>query len=127
MEVNNGGTVGGSLHIASDVVEKIASLAAMEIEGVAGVSTGNASVKNIMNKIAPVSPVMVDMRDDVAQITVSIVVTYGSKITELSEKVQQNIKTSVQNMTQITVAKVNVVVTGIAPDEEPEDSLPVED
>lgn len=127
MEVNNGGTVGGSLHIASDVVEKIASLAAMEIEGVAGVSTGNASVKNIMNKIAPVSPVMVDMRDDVAQITVSIVVAYGSKITELSEKVQQNIKTSVQNMTQITVAKVNVVVTGIAPDEEPEDSLPLED
>ena len=127
MEVNNGGTVGGSLHIASDVVEKIASLAAMEIEGVAGVSTGNASVKNIMNKIAPVSPVLVDMRDDVAQITISVVVVYGSKITELSEKIQQNIKTSVQNMTQITVSKVNVVVTGIAPDEEPEDSLPVED
>lgn len=120
MEVSNNGAVGGSLHIASDVVQKIAELAALEIEGVTAVSTGNNRVKNLVNKIAPLSPVEVELRDDVAQITVSIMVALGAKIPELSEKVQQNVKASVQNMTQITVSKVNIVVTGIQQEPETE-------
>ncbi|MFV0412939.1 MAG: Asp23/Gls24 family envelope stress response protein [Oscillospiraceae bacterium] len=117
MEINQSNTAGGSLQIASEVVEKIARLAAMEINGVAEVSLGNSSVKNLLSRINPQNPILVEMKDDVADITLNIVVEYGTKIAELSEAVQKNVKSSVQSMTQITVAKVNIVVTGIAVDE----------
>lgn len=117
MEINQSNTAGGSLQIASEVVEKIARLAAMEINGVAEVSLGNSSVKNLLNRINPQNPILVEMKDDVADITLNIVVEYGTKIAELSEAVQKNVKSSVQSMTQITVAKVNIVVTGIAVEE----------
>ena len=44
----------------------------------------------------------------------NIMVRYGYKIPQLCEKVQENVKSSVQNMTCITVSKVNIVVTGVA-------------
>jgi uncharacterized alkaline shock family protein YloU len=113
MEVNQSGTAGGSLHIATDVVEKISRLAAMEVDGVFAVSFGRTAIKTLLDKISPQSPVQVVMKDDVADITVNLVVDYGAKIAEVSEKVQQNVKTSVQSMAQITVAKVDVVVNGI--------------
>ena len=113
MEVNQSGTAGGSLHIATDVVEKIARLAAMEVDGVFAVNFGRTAIKTLLDKISTQSPVQVVMKDDVADITVNLVVEYGAKIAEVSEKVQQNVKTSVQSMTQITVAKVDVVINGI--------------
>lgn len=123
MEVNHSNTAGGSLHIASDVIEKIARLAALEIEGVENITGGAGGVKNLLNKITPQSGIMVEMKDDVADITVNLVVKYGAKIPELSEQVQYNVKSSVQNMTQITVAKVNIVVIGVAAEPVEEENL----
>lgn len=117
MEVNKSSAAGGSLHIATDVIEKIARLAAMEVEGVFAVSFGRTAIKTLLDKITPQSPVQVIMKDQVADITVHLVVDYGAKIAEVSEKVQQNVKSSVQSMTQITVAKVDVVITGIHTEE----------
>ena len=64
-------------------------------------------------------PIVVEMTEDVAEITVNILVKYGCKIPPLAERVQENVKNAVQNMTQITVSRVNVVVAGLAP-EQPE-------
>ena len=97
MDVTNSSTIGGSLQISTDVIAKIAKLATLEIEGVKEVSTGTMGVKSLFNKI-----------------TVNIMVKYGYKIPQLCEKVQENVKSSVQNMTCITVSKVNIVVTGVA-------------
>ena len=71
-------TIGGSLQISTEVLAKIARLAALEIDGVAEVTTG------------------------------------GSKIMPLCEKVQENVKQTIQNMTGITVARVDVLVVGLA-------------
>lgn len=118
MDINQSNVPSGSLHIASEVVEKIAKLAAKEVAGVADITTERDSdiknVKDILNKIVPQSPVVVEMKNDVADITLHVIVAPGTKIPEVSEKVQKNVKSSVQNMTQISVAKVNVIVTGIA-------------
>ena len=35
------------------------------------------------------------------------------KIPQLSEQIQENVKSAVQNMTCITVSKVNVIVNGV--------------
>ena len=112
MDVTNSSTIGGSLQISTDVIAKIAKLATLEIEGVKEVSTGTMGVKSLFNKVNLQKPILVQLTDDVAEM--NIMVKYGYKIPQLCEKVQENVKSSVQNMTCITVSKVNIVVTGVA-------------
>ncbi len=114
MDVTNSGNIGGSLQISTDVIAKIAKLATLEVEGVQEVSSGNMGVKGLFNKVNLQRPVEVQLTDDVAEITVSITVCYGHKIPQLCARVQENVKTAVQNMTCITVSKVNILVAGVA-------------
>ncbi len=120
MDVRN--NIGGSLQISTDVVGKIARLAALEIEGVADVSVGGKqNVRSLLAKASLNKPVAVEIQDGVATLAVHIVATYGSKIMPICEKVQENVKQTVQNMTGITVSRVDVIVTGLADPEAPKD------
>lgn len=118
MDVQNSDVVGGSLQISTDVIAKIARLATLEVEGVHQVRAATLSAKSLLGKALP-KPIQVELVDDVAEITVSLVVSYGCRIPAVSEKVQENVKNTVQNMTSITVSKVNLVIVGVAV-EEPE-------
>ena len=121
MDINNSNVVGGSLQISTGVIAKIAKLATLEVEGVQAVSAGSHSVKGLFRTVSQYRPITVEMTEDVAEITVNILVKYGCKIPPLAERVQENVKNAVQNMTQITVTRVNVVVAGLAPEQpEPE-------
>lgn len=114
MEVQNTDAIGGSLHIATEVIAKIARLATLEIEGVAEVTLGNAGVRGIFSKVNIQKPVAVEMRDELAEVTVYVSAHYGTKIPHMCEAIQENVKTTIQNMTGITVSKVNVIVTGVS-------------
>ncbi|MBD5092825.1 MAG: Asp23/Gls24 family envelope stress response protein [Subdoligranulum sp.] len=114
MEVTDSGRVGGGLQISADVIAKIARLATLEVDGVKEISTGNAGVQGLFHRVNLQKPVLVQFTEDVAEITVHIIVDYGRKIPPLCEKIQENVKSSVQNMTSITVSKVNIVVAGVA-------------
>lgn len=113
MEVKDQNLVGGSLQISTDVIAKIARLAALEVDGVREVKACPYSMKSLLGRLATPKPVEVTLQDEVAEITVNVTIAYGARIPALSEKVQQNVKTSVQNMTSITVSRVNVVITGV--------------
>ncbi len=115
MEIKDAQNQGGSLQISSEVIEKIARMAALEVDGVQHVSVGTDANKSFIGKLAPQKAVHVDPKDDVADIEISLVVTYGAKIPALSEQVQKNVKQAVQNMTSIIVGRVDVVVTGVTP------------
>lgn len=114
MEVTDSGRIGGGLQISADVIAKIARLATLEVEGVKEISTGTAGVQGLFRKVNLQKPVSVQFTEDVADITVHIIVDYGCKIPPLCEKIQENVKSSVQNMTSITVSKVNIVVAGVS-------------
>ena len=115
MEIKNSDMVGGSLQISVEVIAKITRLAAQETEGVRTVSCGNSPVRGIFAKVnLQQKPVDVELMEEVAEITVSILVQYGYRIPVVSEALQKNVKAAVQNMTGITVSKVNVIVTGVA-------------
>lgn len=109
MDVTNTHGVNGSLQISTEVIAKIARLAAMEIDGVKEVRTNN-SVKNMLGRSRNIT---VELTEDVAEITLNLVVYYGSKIPAVCEKVQENVKNAVQNMTSITVSRVNLIVAGV--------------
>ena len=110
MDVSNTCVVNGSLQISTEVIAKIARMAALEIEGVKEVSPATAGVKGLLSKSKSVA---VSLNDDVAELTLQVVVFYGAKIPSVCEKVQKNVKAAVQSMTSITVSRVNVIVDGV--------------
>lgn len=113
MDVQN--TIGGSLQISTDVLAKIAHLAALEVDGVAEVTTGNSqNVRSLLGRTGLQKPVAVSLEDGVATVTVHLTANYGQKIMPLCEKVQENVKQTIQNMTGITVSRVDVLVVGLA-------------
>ena len=112
MDVHN--TIGGSLQISTEVIAKIARLAALEVDGVADVATGTSqNVRSLLGRTGLQKPVTVVMEDGIATVTVHLTVVYGSKVMPLCEKVQENVKQTIQNMTGITVARVDVLVVGL--------------
>ena len=117
MELQNMDLRGGSLQISTEVLGKIARCAALEVAGVAEVSCGsqNRKVKDFLERANVQSPVTVEMRDGTAQITLHLVVAFGARIPSVAEKVQENVKTAVQNMTNVTVSRVDLVIAGLAP------------
>ena len=117
MELQNMDLRGGSLQISTEVLGKIARCAALEVAGVAEVSCGsqNRKVKDFLERANVQSPVTVEMRDGTAEITLHLVVAFGARIPSVAEKVQENVKTAVQNMTKETKRRVNLVIAGLAP------------
>lgn len=115
MELKNTVKQDGGLKISITVIEKIAKIAALEVEGISNVSVGSSGVKGFLAKTNLPKAVEVTMFDGVADITVHVVVKYGVKLPALCKEVQQAVKSNVQNMTDITVSKVNIAVTGVEP------------
>ena len=115
MDLQNMDLQGGSLQISTEVIAKIARCAALEVEGVAGVSCGtqNKKLKDLLEaSIQP--PVAVEMRDGTAELTLHLIMASGARIPAVAEKVQENVKSAVQNMTSVTVSRVNLVIAGLA-------------
>lgn len=113
MNVRN--IAGNSLQISLNVIAKIARLAALEVDGVADVSSGSVqTMRGLLSKTNFHKDVAVDMKDGVAAVTVYVVPYYGSKVMSVCKKVQENVKQTIQNMTGITVTRVNVVAAGVA-------------
>lgn len=121
MELQNMDLRGGSLQISTEVLGKIARCAALEVDGVAEVSCGsqNKKVKDLLELANVQLPVVVEMKDGTAEITLHLVVAFGARIPAVAEKVQENVKSAVQSMANITVSRVDLVIAGLAAPAEP--------
>lgn len=106
----------GSLRISEDVIATIAKFAASEVNGVSAVKNNSSPIKGLF-KNGLARAINITLNDDIAVIDIHIVVKYGLKIADVATKVQNGVKTAVQNMTSITVSKVNVFITGISFDD----------
>lgn len=105
----------GTVQIADDVVAMIASLAATEIDGV------SALVGNITNELMSrvgmknlTKGVKVDIIDNVVTVDLAIVLEYGFNIPKTCQKVQDKVKTAIENMTGLTVADVNIRISSVS-------------
>lgn len=99
-----------SLKISDDVIVTVSKLAALDVKGVAALG-GEVSK---MSKIRKNGPIKISMIGDVAAIDIDIVVKSGEKACEVAQEVQSAVKENVQNMTGVTVARVNVTVSGVS-------------
>ena len=105
----------GIVRISDEVIGVIASLAASEIEGVAGMSAGLVEdiSKKITGKKNVSKGVKVTMDNGSAVIDLHMAVEYGIKIPDMSLKVQKNVKNTVETMTGLNVSLVNIHVQSI--------------
>lgn len=116
MDLQNTGLQGGTLQISTEVLAKIARCAALEIKDVAEVSCGRQNKKfaSFLEASSIQNPVVVEMRDGTANITLHLMMRFGACIPSVAEKVQENVKNAVQNMTNVTVSRVDLVIAGLA-------------
>ena len=104
----------GEVVIAEDVVGVIAGFAAVEVDGVASMA-GNAT-KELISKLGIKTlskGVKVDLLEEVVTVSMSINLKYGYNVMNVCKKVQEKVKTAIENMTGLTVADINIRVAGI--------------
>jgi uncharacterized alkaline shock family protein YloU len=104
----------GSVKIASDVVTVIASIAATEIKGVAGMSGGFTN--DIVEKFGVKSSgkgIKVQVGETDASIDLYLIIEYGVRIPDVAWEVQQSVKKAVETMTGLKVSEVNIHIQGI--------------
>ena len=111
--LNEDGKV-GAVQIADDVVAMIASLAATEVEGV-GALVGNIS-NELMSKVGMkklTKGVKVEVINKKVIVDLAITLEYGYNIPATCRKVQDKVKTAVENMTSLYVENVNIRIAGV--------------
>ncbi|WP_279381956.1 Asp23/Gls24 family envelope stress response protein [Metabacillus bambusae] len=104
----------GKVEIAPEVIEVIAGIAASEIEGVASMR-GNfaAGVVERLGKKNHGKGVKVELTEEGIVIEVYCVMIFGVSIPTVAQKIQDNIRQALLNMTALEVNEVNIHVVGI--------------
>ena len=104
----------GNIHISEEVLAGIAAAAALEVEGVSGLSANLGSdIAELLGKKSLAKGVHVKMEEDTVQIELSVMMSYGHTIPEMGRAIQDGVKAAVENMTGLEVSAVNVNVGGI--------------
>jgi len=113
LEIKNGAGF-GRVQIADEVIATIAGTAALEVEGLAGM-VGNITgdLAGLLGRKNMAKGVKVEVAEQQTTITANIAVKYGYKIHEVSEQVQNRIKTAVETMTGLIASEINVHVSGV--------------
>ena len=108
----------GKVQIADEVVAIIAGLAATEVEGVASM---NGNITNeLVGKLGMKSlsrGVKVDVLENVVCVELKLNLNYGYSIPETSKKVQEKVKTAIENMTGLQVSDVNISIASVELDQ----------
>ncbi|WP_294408184.1 Asp23/Gls24 family envelope stress response protein [uncultured Ruminococcus sp.] len=102
-----------SLHISQDVIAQIITNSVEEIDGVYGIAPVMKTPRQLWFRQENFGNIRIGLVDDVLSVSIGIILDNGSKAVASAEQVQEKIKSSVQTMLGLTVAKVNVTVCGV--------------
>lgn len=104
----------GTVQIADEVVAIIAGLAATEVEGV------NSMAGNITNELVGKlgmknlsKGVKVNVSDGIVRVDLNLNIKYGYGIPEVCRKVQDKVKSAIENMTGLSVSDINIGIAGV--------------
>lgn len=112
----------GNVRISEEVVATIASVAALEVEGVSSLVpySGGDIKKLISSKRSPGKVAKIDLTGGEITVELGVVLTYGVRMQEVIGKMQSEVKYAVESMTGMKVRAVNVFVQGVASEEKKE-------
>lgn len=104
----------GDVNISDNVIEIISTIATEEIEGISGLSGKiTDEITEIFGKKNLKKGVKVKIEQEKVIVDLNVVVDFGVKIPDVSWNVQQEVKSSIEEMTGLDVKEVNIHVQGI--------------
>lgn len=106
----------GEIKVSSSVIATIAGGAAVDVYGIVGM----ASQKQLKDGIAELlkkenfqKGIIVRQDEDEVHIDMYIIVSYGTKISEVAHNVQEKVKYTLQQTLGLAVDSVNIYVQGV--------------
>ncbi len=104
----------GYIEVADEVISIVASLAACDVSGVIGMSTGfREGISKFFGKSNLAKGVRIKMEGKTVNVFVYVIVAYGVNIPEVALKIQRRVKEAVESMTEYEVNYVDVHVEGV--------------
>lgn len=104
----------GEVKTTDEVVAIIAGLAATEVEGV--VSIGGNITNELVSRLGMKSlskGVKVSIQENAVAVDLTLNIEFGRNLLETSRKVQERVKSSIENMTGLKVADVNIRIANV--------------
>ncbi|MCP3025727.1 MULTISPECIES: Asp23/Gls24 family envelope stress response protein [unclassified Halobacillus] len=113
LNVTEGSTL-GNVEIAPEVIEVIAGIAVSEVAGVAAMRGNFATgVVERLGKKSHGKGVKVELDEEGILIDAYVVMDYGISIPETAQKIQDNTRQALKNMTALEIKEINVHVVGV--------------
>ena len=103
-----------NVHISGDAICTVAAVAAVEVEGVAGLSNLGSDVAGIAAKKNLSKAIRLRTEEDKLMVDVSLLVTFGSSIPTVAKNVQNAVLSNLESVIGLKIGGVNVYVSGIA-------------
>ena len=106
----------GQIEISIDVIATIAGGAAVDCYGIVGMASKNQlkdGIAEILRKENFSKGVVVRKENDQVYIDMYIIVSYGTKISEVAHNVQSKVKYTLDKTVGLAVDSVNIFVQGV--------------
>ncbi len=104
----------GVVRIHKNVIASIASIAALEIEGVQRV--GKDFKSGLLELLGQKSLVAIKVeisKNEEVKVDLPLVIKYGYNIPDVANRVQENVRVALERMSNLAVKDINVNVQGI--------------
>lgn len=106
----------GLVDISNEVIATVVGGAATEIFGIVGMASKNQirdNLNEILKKENFSKGVIVRQEDNGVAVDVYIIVSYGTRISEVCRNVQEKVKYNLESMLGISANAVNIFVQGV--------------
>lgn len=106
----------GTIDMTNDVITQVVGEAAIECYGIVGMASQHQirdGLTEILRKENFARGVIVRKEGDAIHIDMYVIVSYGTKITEVAYQVQSKVQYTVKKMLGLTVSSVNIFVQGV--------------
>ncbi|RLQ95783.1 Asp23/Gls24 family envelope stress response protein [Falsibacillus albus] len=106
----------GQIDISNEVIATIAGGAAIDCYGIVGMASKNQikdGLTDILRKENFTRGVIVRQEQDEVHIDMYIIVSYGTKVSEVAHNVQSKVKYTLNKTVGLAVESVNIFVQGV--------------
>lgn len=106
----------GKIAISENVIARIAGAAAMEVFGLVGMSSRQQlkdGFAELLGRENLARGIEVRISNSDVEVDLHMIVSYGTKISEVAHNVQQRVKYTLDEIVGIQVDRVNIFVQGV--------------
>ncbi|MEH7234813.1 Asp23/Gls24 family envelope stress response protein [Bacillus sp. JJ1562] len=106
----------GQIDISNDVIATVAGGAAIDCYGIVGMASRKQikdGISELLRKENVARGIIVRQENDEVHIDMYIIVSYGTKISEVAHNVQSKVKYTLDQTVGLAVSSVNIYVQGV--------------